>query len=98
MDLKSERLTERAQSAQGQGLQELRIITGKGIHSNQHIAKIKPAIENLMVKYNLEAHLDPHNTGVLVVNLVGGQGARSRDLGWVDRADRESADGECVIM
>lgn len=51
-----------------------------------------------MVKYNLEAHLDPHNTGVLVVNLVGGAVARSRDLEWVDRADRESADGECVIM
>ena len=51
-----------------------------------------------MVKYNLEAHLDPHNTGVLVVNLAGGHGAQSRDLGWVDKADRESADGECVIM
>jgi len=55
----------------------LHIITGKGIHSNQGIAKIKPAIEKLMVKYNLAAHLDPHNSGTLVVNLQGGG---SRDV------------------
>ncbi|KAK9900311.1 DUF1771-domain-containing protein [Cystobasidium minutum MCA 4210] len=90
--------TERAvQDAQSQGLDELRIITGKGIHSNQGIAKIKPAIEKLMVKYNLAAHLDPHNTGVLIVSLSGPRGG-SRDLGWVDQADRESDEGQCVIM
>lgn len=33
-----------------------------------------------MVKYNLSAHLDPRNTGVLVVNLSGGG---SRDVSWV---------------
>merc|ERR1712093_251197 len=83
------------QNAQRQGLHELRIITGKGIHSQQGVAKIKPAIESLMVKYNLSAHLDSHNSGVLVVNLAGGG---SRDLGWVDQADREADDGQCVIM
>lgn len=39
------------QAAQAQGLPQLRVITGKGIHSNNHVAKIKPAIEQLMVKY-----------------------------------------------
>ncbi|KAL7005262.1 hypothetical protein EMMF5_005235 [Cystobasidiomycetes sp. EMM_F5] len=43
--------TERAvQTAQSQGLSQLRVITGKGIHSQNHVAKIKPAIEQLMVK------------------------------------------------
>jgi hypothetical protein len=32
-------------------MDELRIIVGKGIHSQNHIAKIKPAVEDLMVKY-----------------------------------------------
>lgn len=41
----------RAQDGQSQGLDELRVITGKGLHSTQHVAKIKPAIEQLMVKY-----------------------------------------------
>ena len=54
-----------------------------------------------MVKYSLSAELDPHNSGVLLVDLTGrGAGAqgRSRDLGWVDQQNRESGEGECVIM
>lgn len=35
---------------QRSGLDELRVITGKGIHSKNHQAKIKPAVEGLMRK------------------------------------------------
>jgi hypothetical protein len=50
-----------------------------GNHSPGHVAKLKPAIEDLMRKENLTAHLDPHNPGVLVVQLQqqgGGKGSR----------------------
>jgi DNA-nicking Smr family endonuclease len=38
--------------AQGQrsGQEELRVIVGKGIHSQGHVAKIKPAVQDLMQK------------------------------------------------
>ena len=50
------------------------------------------------VRYQLSAHLDPHNAGVLVVDLQGrDQGGRSRDAGGlVD--DLEKDDTGCVIM
>ncbi|KAK4685551.1 hypothetical protein P7C73_g4596, partial [Tremellales sp. Uapishka_1] len=91
--------TEKAiQNAQGQGLTTLRVIVGKGIHSQGHVAKIKPAVEDLMVRYNLTAHIDPSNTGVLLVNLKGQQGGgRSRDAGGlVDKIGEGNQD--CVIM
>lgn len=101
--------------AQGQrsGLEELRVITGKGIHSKNHQAKIKPAVAGLMQKwvcgdrggelvlmfrYNLSAEIDPHNAGVLVVDLQGRAiGGRTRDAGGiVDRMGDK--DSDCVIM
>ncbi|KAG8741163.1 asparagine-linked glycosylation protein [Ceratobasidium sp. 428] len=63
------------QAAQSRGDSQIRIIVGKGLHSQGHAAKLKPAIEQLMVKYQLNAHIDPQNTGVLVVQL-GGHGER----------------------
>ena len=36
--------------AQASGQPELRVIVGKGIHSPGHVAKIKPAVEELMQK------------------------------------------------
>lgn len=37
-------------NGQRSGLEELRVITGKGIHSRNHQAKIKPAVAELMQK------------------------------------------------
>jgi hypothetical protein len=46
--------TERAViDAKQAGFSELRVIVGKGIHSKQHVAKIKPAIEELMHKHDV---------------------------------------------
>ncbi|PWN42818.1 DUF1771-domain-containing protein [Ceraceosorus guamensis] len=91
--------TEQAvQQAQQAGKPELRIIVGKGLHSKDHVAHIKPAVEKLMRDYNLAAHLDPHNSGVLVVNL---QGQGSRDVGSFTRDLAKHASGDeeqCTIM
>jgi DNA-nicking Smr family endonuclease len=37
-------------NGQRQGVDELRVIVGKGIHSQGHVAKIKPAVQGLMQK------------------------------------------------
>jgi DNA-nicking Smr family endonuclease len=43
-----ERTEAAVRDAQGRGDAELRVIVGKGIHSQGHVAKIKPAVEDLM--------------------------------------------------
>ncbi|GJE90114.1 hypothetical protein PsYK624_062370 [Phanerochaete sordida] len=55
------------------GDSELHIIVGKGLHSKGGVAKIRPAIEDLMDQYELVAVLDPYNVGVLLVRLDGGR-------------------------
>lgn len=52
-----------------------------------------------MRKYNLSAHLEQGNSGVLVVDLQGRtQGGRTRDAGSVvDQLNRDGPDG-CTIM
>ena len=80
---------------QRRGDQTVRVIVGKGIHSKGHVAHIKPAIEDLMQKYGLQAHLDPKNSGVLVVDLTGQQGgAFGRDAGGFTRGLAEHATGK----
>ncbi|KZV74400.1 DUF1771-domain-containing protein [Peniophora sp. CONT] len=86
------------QDAQRRGDPELRLIVGKGNHSLDGQAKIKPAIEELMRKYKLVAALDPDNTGVLIVQLKRG--------GAVDRARKrgapvlgaDSRDDGCIVV
>jgi hypothetical protein len=51
------------------------------------VAKIRPAIEDLMEKYQLSAHLDPHNAGVLIVDLTGQGG---RDVSWAHLSLRKT--------
>ncbi|BEJ18017.1 hypothetical protein CspHIS471_0702940 [Cutaneotrichosporon sp. HIS471] len=85
-------------NGQRSGLDDLRIITGKGNHSANRQAKIKPAVAEMMRKYNLSAEIDPHNTGVLVVDLQGRQmGGRTRDAGGLVDSMGGDKDG-CVIM
>lgn len=79
---------------QARGDPSVRIIVGKGVHSKDHVAKIKPAIEDLMRRYNLQAHLDPHNSGVLVVDLTGKAGGSfGRDVGGMTRGLAQQASG-----
>lgn len=76
----------------------MRVIVGKGIHSKDHVAHIKPAIEKLMRDNNISAALDPHNAGVLVVHLQGGSNVG--DAGFTrDLAKGATGkDDECTIM
>lgn len=50
-------------------------------------------------RYNLSAHIDPSNTGVLIVDLDGRENnGRTRDAGGlVDEMERGQG-GDCVIM
>ncbi|KAK0477565.1 Smr domain-containing protein [Armillaria novae-zelandiae] len=59
------------EEAQRQGDSEIRIIVGKGLHSEGGEARVRPAIKNLMRKYKLVAEFDPSNSGVLIVKLDG---------------------------
>ncbi|OWB55420.1 hypothetical protein B5S28_g1292 [[Candida] boidinii] len=47
----------------------LEVIVGKGLHSQNGIAKLKPAVENLCREANLRNYIDHKNTGVLVIEL-----------------------------
>lgn len=92
-----ERTEQAVRQGQSQGWSELRIIVGKGLHSKDHRQHIAPAVEKLMRDYRLDAHIDPRNAGVLVVNLKGsGQtGAGfTRDLAKQTTGNED----ECVIM
>jgi len=57
------------QEARQRGDAEIRLIVGKGLHSEGHVAKVKPAIEDLMKKRNIPTQVDPHNEGVLIAQL-----------------------------
>ncbi|GAA5843134.1 hypothetical protein JCM9279_001871 [Rhodotorula babjevae] len=89
--------TERAiADGRNKGMPELRIIVGKGNHSPSHVAKIKPAITDLMQREHLTATLDPHNGGVLIVQLQGQGGGKGS--GQFLRELEGSKDNDCVVM
>ncbi len=52
---------------------KLDVIVGKGIHSKNGLAKLRPAIEKLCDELGLSYHLNPDNAGVLVVELPQGE-------------------------
>lgn len=85
------------ETAKRRGDTTINIIVGKGLHSSGRVAKLKPAIEALMQKYDLVAELDPDNSGVLIVQL-GGRKSGRRAIG-VDEVTRrlEKSEG-CLIM
>ncbi|KAG2368410.1 hypothetical protein BDR07DRAFT_69275 [Suillus spraguei] len=56
--------------AQQRGDSQIRFITGKGLHSNDRVGKIKPALEDLVKQLNLSVEVDPQNAGVLIVQLA----------------------------
>ncbi|KAH9948978.1 hypothetical protein B0H21DRAFT_820534 [Amylocystis lapponica] len=81
------------------GNSRVNLIVGKGLHSTNGNAKLRPAIAELMQKEGLVAELDPNNAGVLIVNLDG----RPSGVGNVVRPDDiargiESKNGDCIIM
>ncbi|KAJ3571770.1 hypothetical protein NP233_g3545 [Leucocoprinus birnbaumii] len=84
------------QQARARGDKEIHLIVGKGLHSKNGAAKLKPAIEELMHKYQLSAELDPNNSGVLIVQL---DSSTRRGVGADEITRRlERSDDGCIIM
>ena len=52
---------------------QLNVIVGKGLHSQNGIAKLKPSIEEFCTKHGIRNHLEKKNSGVLVLELQGVQ-------------------------
>lgn len=90
--------TDRAiQDAKEKGVSELRLIVGKGLHSSEGSAKIRPAIEELMQKHCLLAALDAHNSGVLIVQI--NPDTRQQQGVEANEISRRLERGEgCIIM
>ncbi|TFK44655.1 hypothetical protein BDQ12DRAFT_593493, partial [Crucibulum laeve] len=85
------------QEAKARGDSQVNLIVGKGLHSRGGMAKIKPAIEELMQKHQLIAELDPNNSGVLIVQMNSGN--RGRGVGSDEISRRIERDDEsCIIM
>ncbi|KAF5386058.1 hypothetical protein D9615_002469 [Tricholomella constricta] len=84
------------QEAKRRGDSELHLIVGKGLHSRNGSAKIKPAVEELMQKHRLLAELDPRNAGVLIVQI---NSSSNRGVGADEITRRlERNDEGCTIM
>lgn len=84
------------QLAKSNGHSQVKLIVGKGLHSQSGIAKIKPAIEELIQKHKLVAQLDPNNSGVLIVYL---DSSNREGIGSEELARRLAQEnGSCIIM
>jgi len=90
--------TDRAEEAiarcQREGRDHLTIIVGRGNHSVDHIAKLKPAITHLVEKYDVHVEPNTPNPGCLYVQFGKGKG----DMEWLDRIEDKVKGGDCVLM
>ncbi|KAJ8123465.1 hypothetical protein ONZ43_g601 [Nemania bipapillata] len=66
-----EKVEERIRRDQQAGKTHLHVIVGKGIHSANHVQKLKPAIEELCQNLGLQ-YATEENEGRIYVNLQGG--------------------------
>jgi len=84
------------QLAKSNGHSQVKLIVGKGLHSQGGIAKIKPAIEDLIQKHKLVAQLDPNNSGVLIAYL---DSSNSQGIGSEEITRRLAQENDsCIIM
>lgn len=52
----------------------LKVIVGKGLHSQNGIAKLKPAVDQLCDESGLKHYIDNKNSGVLVIDFTNSSG------------------------
>ncbi|KAI8064417.1 hypothetical protein BC940DRAFT_277189 [Gongronella butleri] len=91
----SERVEAAMERCQREGYKDLTIIVGKGLHSPDHVAKLKPAITELVHKYKVRCEVGRPNPGCLYVEFGKGMG----DLSWLDRlGDKIGKNDTCVVM
>ena len=92
------KVEEAVQKAQQQNYPQLKLIVGKGIHSRDHVSHVKPAVQRLLSHYHLDAHVDPDNAGIVVVNLRGPPGGGSTDFTHAMARGASGNEHECLIM
>ncbi|CCO31248.1 Smr domain-containing protein C11H11,03c OS=Schizosaccharomyces pombe (strain 972 / ATCC 24843) GN=SPAC11H11.03c PE=4 SV=1 [Rhizoctonia solani AG-1 IB] len=63
------RAEDEIRGARNRGQQELRLIVGRGSHSTNQMARIKPAVISLLSRKRLDYSTDPRNEGVIIVQL-----------------------------
>lgn len=91
----AEKVEEAISRCKNDGSKDLVIIVGKGLHSPGQIAKLKPAIIDLVKKYNVSCQPNIPNPGCLYIEFGKGTG----DLSWLDRiTDKMSQNEQCLIM
>ncbi|KAF1797381.1 hypothetical protein V8B55DRAFT_1516580 [Mucor lusitanicus] len=91
----SAKVEEAVRRCQANGERDLVIIVGKGLHSPNQIAKLKPAIIELVKKYEVTCQPNIPNPGCLYIEFGKGTG----DLSWLDRfTERMSNNDQCLIM
>lgn len=47
----------------------INVIVGKGLHSRNHVSKLKPAMESVCLEYNIPYFIKHTNTGVMHIEL-----------------------------
>lgn len=47
----------------------LKAIVGKGLHSETHIAKLRPAVQDHCKELGIPTKIDPHNAGVVLIDV-----------------------------
>ncbi|ORZ15974.1 hypothetical protein BCR42DRAFT_416235 [Absidia repens] len=91
----SQRVDEALRRCERENYDHLVIIVGKGLHSPGHIAKLKPAIIDLVQRYQVQCTPNVPNPGCLYIEFGKGTG----DLSWLDRfTDKLSRNDVCAIM
>ncbi|MBW0501163.1 hypothetical protein O181_040878 [Austropuccinia psidii MF-1] len=74
----------------------LRVIVGKGNHSQNNQARLKPAIEKLVKQHSLAVSLDEQNSGVLIVELGVSHERRGIDRRIQDIFSKNR--NSCIVM
>ncbi|CAO3626355.1 unnamed protein product [Cunninghamella blakesleeana] len=91
----TERVDEAIKLCKRQGYENLTIIVGKGLHSPGQIAKLKPAIIEMVQKYEVNCEPNRPNPGCLYITFGQGTG----DLSWIDKfADKLQQHNTCTII
>jgi len=85
------------QNAKNSGQPQINFIVGKGLHSQGGVAKIKPAIEELIQRHQLRAEIDPNNSGVLIVFFKSEPSQRGISADEISRHLQRN-DDNCTIM
>lgn len=67
----------------------INVIVGKGLHSANGIAKLKPAVTAMCDEAGLKHHMDPKNSGVLVIDLTNTQSSQIPN-NWAGPAPQQS--------